>query len=490
MASEIRVNQIQNRSGLGTVTFTDTGAVLSGIVTVTGNLKGPSEVDATTVTATTVKVGTAVTISAGVVTATSFSGDGSGLSGIDASSLKSGGVVKVQANSSGAVVTGVATATQITVGDSFVKQGAVGLGTTTSSGRDAGISTSPGTIIFIPDVGLQVYAGETRGWRIVANTDNNLEPGLQATGGVINDYTDGANSYRAHIFNSSGTFDVTALSTNPGLPDNVEYVVVGGGGGGGAYGASGAGGYRSSVSGESSGGGNSAETVITATVQSYPVVVGGGGAGSNTNGNTGSPSSFGPISSLGGGSGMNYNQTGGAGGSGGAAGDYPRGGRPGPATNYPGPLAQGFPGGLGLSDQSSYTEGGGGGGAGAAGGSGPPSSVPSGNAPTIDTNGGNGVRTLIGGPDPGTVGTPGPSSSGGRGGSPSTDVTGGWLAGGGGGGMPGYLLGGAGGGGNSSAPTGGSGTANTGGGAGGGKAGTGGNGGSGIVIVRYRKVPS
>ena len=37
MASEIRVNQIQNRSGLGTVTFTDTGAVLSGIVTVAGN---------------------------------------------------------------------------------------------------------------------------------------------------------------------------------------------------------------------------------------------------------------------------------------------------------------------------------------------------------------------------------------------------------------------------------------------------------------------
>ena len=144
MASEIRVNQIQNRSGLGTVTFTDTGAVLSGIVTVAGNLKGPSEVDATTVTATTitgttvnatsVKVGTAVTISAGVVTATSFSGDGSGLSGIDASSLKSGGVVKVQANSSGAVISGVATATQITVGDSFVKYGAVGLGTTNSTG--------------------------------------------------------------------------------------------------------------------------------------------------------------------------------------------------------------------------------------------------------------------------------------------------------------------------------------------------------------------
>lgn len=34
MASEIRVNQIQNRSGLSTVTFSDTGVVISGITTI------------------------------------------------------------------------------------------------------------------------------------------------------------------------------------------------------------------------------------------------------------------------------------------------------------------------------------------------------------------------------------------------------------------------------------------------------------------------
>ena len=46
----------------------------------------------------------------GVVTATSFVGDGSGLSGIDATALKdSGGSVKVQGNTSGVVVTGVST---------------------------------------------------------------------------------------------------------------------------------------------------------------------------------------------------------------------------------------------------------------------------------------------------------------------------------------------------------------------------------------------
>ena len=47
MASEIRVNKIINRSGLSTVTLSDTGAIVSGIVTannfsgnVTGNATG------------------------------------------------------------------------------------------------------------------------------------------------------------------------------------------------------------------------------------------------------------------------------------------------------------------------------------------------------------------------------------------------------------------------------------------------------------------
>ena len=42
----------------------------------------------------------------GVVTATSFRGDGSQLSGVDASTLKNGNDVKVQATATGATVTG------------------------------------------------------------------------------------------------------------------------------------------------------------------------------------------------------------------------------------------------------------------------------------------------------------------------------------------------------------------------------------------------
>ena len=54
--------------------------------------------------------------------------------------------------------------------------------------------------------------------------------GLTATGGIISDYFDGSTVYRAHIFTSSGTFNVTALGDYPAA---VEYLVVAGGGGGG-----------------------------------------------------------------------------------------------------------------------------------------------------------------------------------------------------------------------------------------------------------------
>jgi len=75
MASEIRANKQTNRAGLGTVTYTDTGIIVSGIIT-----------------------------------ATSFKGDGSSLTGIDATALKdTGGNVKIQAEASGAIHTGVAT---------------------------------------------------------------------------------------------------------------------------------------------------------------------------------------------------------------------------------------------------------------------------------------------------------------------------------------------------------------------------------------------
>ena len=70
----------------------------------------------------------------GVVTATSFSGSGANLTGIDATALKDGnGTVRVQANTTGAVVTGTATATTFSgniTGVAATFSGAVSVGGT------------------------------------------------------------------------------------------------------------------------------------------------------------------------------------------------------------------------------------------------------------------------------------------------------------------------------------------------------------------------
>ena len=115
MASEIRVNKINNRAGLGTVTYTDTGIIVSGISTATNFKTGSSNLHSTGlnvgagdgltfVHSTGINLGTGVTFSnvgnatfSGIITAVQFKGDGSQLSGIDASALKFGAATKVQA---------------------------------------------------------------------------------------------------------------------------------------------------------------------------------------------------------------------------------------------------------------------------------------------------------------------------------------------------------------------------------------------------------
>ena len=91
MASDIRVNKINNRVCLGTVTYTDTGIIVSGIVT-----------------------------------ANSFKGDGSSLTGIDATALKDGaGNVKVQANNSGINITGVTTTSGYVISQGTSNRGGI-----------------------------------------------------------------------------------------------------------------------------------------------------------------------------------------------------------------------------------------------------------------------------------------------------------------------------------------------------------------------------
>ena len=96
MSSEIRVNKINNRAGLGTVTYTDTGIIVSGISTATNFKTGSSNLHSTGLTvgdsflhSTGFNLGTGVTFSnngnatfSGIITATQFKGDGSQLSGL------------------------------------------------------------------------------------------------------------------------------------------------------------------------------------------------------------------------------------------------------------------------------------------------------------------------------------------------------------------------------------------------------------------------
>jgi hypothetical protein len=334
-----------------------------------------------------------------------------------------------------------------------------------------------------------------------------IQSGLTATGGVISDYTSGSDIYRAHIFTSSGTFEVTAGGT---LGDNLEYLVVAGGGGGGGYsganggGGGGAGGLRTNLSGHPLAG---ATYPVPAFPTSYTVTIGAGGKeqASPAPGTDGSNSEFYPtpvsypstqrVRSVGGGGGGYNPAAGRAGGSAGGgvaptssvtAGNTPT------DPNHPQP--QGNPGGHGNSNSS--RAGGGGGGAGGAGET-ATGSYPGG----VAGNGGLASQVLIAGPPAASqpVGTPGPSGTG-------------WFAGGGGGAGADETfpdskrgIGGRGpnhdattpyGGGGNGAPGGPSSIprtemnalASTGGGGGGGRllANFAGNGGSGIVVVRYK----
>ena len=108
----LRVAQITNANANGAPNFPN-GLTVTGIVT------------ASTLNTTTnqIVVGSAVTTNntgidaTGIITATSFRGDGSQLTGIDSSSLSFGGATKIQANNSGVVVTGILTTTQYKPGE-------------------------------------------------------------------------------------------------------------------------------------------------------------------------------------------------------------------------------------------------------------------------------------------------------------------------------------------------------------------------------------
>ena len=92
MTSEIRTNSLKSRAGLSTVTMTDTGPIISGVTTANNFKSGISNLHSLglTLTGGQLDVGSNIKIgNAGVITATSYRGDGSQLTGI------SGGISNV-----------------------------------------------------------------------------------------------------------------------------------------------------------------------------------------------------------------------------------------------------------------------------------------------------------------------------------------------------------------------------------------------------------
>jgi hypothetical protein len=322
-----------------------------------------------------------------------------------------------------------------------------------------------------------VYADATKGWIVVNSgnsTSTSVENFISATGGTTS--TDGND--KIHTFTGPGTFTVASVA-DTAANNVVSYLIVGSGGGGSTDvgGGGGAGGYRevkspatplytaSPLDGYSTPGNR-----VTVTAQSYPIVVGSGGAGNpyppQADGTPGNVSSFGGISSAGGGGGKSVATPGLSGGSGG--GGY-RGGGPGGSGNTPSVTpAQGNDGGVGVPGPGTGGSGGGGG-ASAAGSDGTSDNSPASGA------GGAGATTNITGSSVAYAG-------GGGGGTRNSQSTPGGAGGTGGGG--------AGSGSGSTGQNATPGTANTGGGGGGAinAPGNGGNGGSGIVVIRYRVI--
>lgn len=312
-------------------------------------------------------------------------------------------------------------------------------------------TTAISSITLKPVTGTSFLANSTFSLYGLAAVGSTPAIAPKASGGNIT--TDG--TYWYHTFLASGTFTPQTTLT-------CDYLVIAGGGGGGFSGNSGGGGA----------GGYRLLTNKTLTSSNYSVAVGAGGAGGvsyTTRGINGNNSSINADSATGGGAGGTQGQvngsSGGSGG-GGSGATFLTGGTGNAGSYTP---VEGYAGGTGLTNGSSYYNGGGGGGAGAVGA--------------------NATSTTMG------AGGAGSNSASSWATATSTGVSGYYAGGGGAGGdtfrtvAPG--AGGSGGGGaGGNGANGVNGTTNTGSGGGGGDdrplpEKSGGSGGSGIVIVRY-----
>ena len=238
IGGRLRVSQITNTNANGAPNFPN-GLTVTGIVTASTLNTSTNQI----IVSNSAVVGSAVTANitgidvTGVVTATSYRGDGSQLTGIDASALKNGSDIKVQANASGAVVTGILTTTQFKPGEIIETIAAICDGRTVSvqsgnytianvTGAQAGLDsyqTATGSeISYTPPAGTKtlVYNYEFQ-WD--ANANSGISHFITQVDGasIVPSFRSFASNYASTNWNhaqfrfSAGyTFDLNAGSTD------------------------------------------------------------------------------------------------------------------------------------------------------------------------------------------------------------------------------------------------------------------------------------
>jgi len=121
-------------------------------------------------------------------------------------------------------------------GKSFLRLGQTGIGTQTTTERNAGVGTATGTTIYNATTNqLEVWDGAS--WVFVGQQK------ISATGGTM---FDAPNGKQGHVWTGPGSLTIESGS------GNVEYIIVGGGGGGGTAdggGGGGGGGVRTNIPG-------------------------------------------------------------------------------------------------------------------------------------------------------------------------------------------------------------------------------------------------
>ena len=154
MASKIKVNAIEVSSGsevkIGTAVTISNAGIISA-TSFTGNLNAG---DLSSGTVPTARLGTGVR-----ATGTFLREDNTWNSPPESTNLKdSGSNIRISANTTGISVTGIVTTTK-----------GVGIGTTTTAGRLAGVGTASGTLIFDADLRAG-YIYSSDGWKTFSNS--------------------------------------------------------------------------------------------------------------------------------------------------------------------------------------------------------------------------------------------------------------------------------------------------------------------------------